>query len=250
MDRVPDTCVVFDTETTGFSPEDGDRLVEIGAVKMVNGLPTDETFHVYINPERTVPEAAVEVHGLTTEFLSGKPLFREVAGQFLAFVEDMPLAAHNAEFDKKFINSELRTHALPEIEDARFVDTVAIARKKLPGQKVNLDSLCRKFRISLDGREKHGALIDSQLLAEVCVELNGGRQGTLFGHLDTTSQTRSISDSISVQGMTTRVIRATPEERSRHMEMARKLGDAPIWMTYLSDETTDPDADKSDTLAA
>lgn len=230
-DRIPDNCVVFDTETTGFDPENGDRLVEIGAVRMTDGLPTRDTFHRYINPQRAVPDAAVKVHGLTTQFLSDKLLFSEIAKDFLSFVGDLPLVAHNAEFDAKFLNFELTKLGIDIFPATRFVDTVPIARRKFPGQKVNLDALCRKLKISLDSREKHGALIDSELLAEVCVELNGGRQSNLFGAID--NNTASSQDAVSeiTQVVETHIRRATETERARHAELVAKIPNA-LWTRY------------------
>lgn len=229
-DRIPDNCVVLDTETTGFDPQNGDRLLEIGAVRMKDGLPTSETFHRYINPQRTVPESAVKVHGLTTNFLRDKPLFEEVVDDFLAFIQELPLVAHNAAFDAKFINAELSWLDRPVLPMNRFIDTVAIARRKLPGQKVGLDALCRKFRISLDSRDKHGALIDSELLAEVCVELNGGRQSTLFAGLETRSE-QSEQETVCTEVIETFILQASDEERARHAELVAKIPNA-LWNSF------------------
>lgn len=225
---IPADCVVFDTETTGFSPDEGDKLVEIGAVRMRDGLPTKETFHVYINPERSVPDAAVKVHGLTAKFLADKPLFAEVAQDFVDFVGDLPMVAHNAAFDARFINAELSALGFPTYPDARFTDTVAIARKKFPGAQANLDALCRRFKISLKNRDKHGALIDSELLAEVCVELSGGRQFTLFSGA-ARSEAEDTSAAAPRVALKTFVREASPEELSRHAALVSKLGDSAIW---------------------
>jgi DNA polymerase-3 subunit epsilon len=226
---IPQNCVVFDTETTGFSPDDGDKLVEIGAVRMRDGLPTKETFHTLINPLRTVPEAATKVHGHTTEILSSQPLFEEVAQDFLDFVGDMPLTAHNAPFDMRFINAELALLGLPVYPEDRFVDTVPIARKRFPGAQANLDALCRRFKISLVGREKHGALVDSELLAEVCVELMGGRQSNLFGAMSEAEDTPEDT-ARPAANLETFILKATDEERARHAkEILAKLGENSIW---------------------
>lgn len=228
---IPSDCVVFDTETTGFSADEGDRLVEIGAVKMRNGLPTKETFHRYINPGRTVPKDAVDVHGLTTEFLADKPLFEEVADDFLAFVGDLPMVAHNAKFDEKFINFELQLIGRVVFDPSRFIDSIPIAKRRFPGQQVNLDALCRKLKISLDGREKHGALIDSELLAEVCVELMGGRQASLFG--DFGAEQRVRQDDAPLTPIKTIVRRASEQELEAHARMVSELGAGALWNLYI-----------------
>jgi len=231
---IPEDCVVFDTETTGFDPETGDRLVEIGAVRMRGGLPTDETYHTFINPERSVPQSAVEVHGLTTAFLADKPLFSEVVDGFLAWVSDDPLVAHNAPFDAKFINHQMAELGLPIFNVDRFTDTVQVARKQFPGTQVNLDALCRRFKISLASRHKHGALIDSELLAEVCVELNGGRQSSLFDSDDASNAAQVVEVSAS-GALSTFVLRATDDERARHAGMLTKLGSGALWTKILEE---------------
>lgn len=178
---LPNDCVVLDTETTGFEPQDGHRIVEIGAVRMRDGLPTGEEFHIYINPERSMPQGAFEVHGLSEAFLADKPTFGVIAADFVAFLGDLPFVAHNARFDFKFLNAELERAGLAPIGEDRLHDSVAAARRVYPGAQANLDALCRRLKIPLKNREKHGALIDAQLLAEVIVEMGGGRQQTLFG---------------------------------------------------------------------
>ena len=230
---IPAECVVFDTETTGFSVEDGDRLVEIGAVRMRAGLPTDEHFHCYINPGRTVPKEAVDVHGLTTDFLADKPIFDDVAEDFIAFVGDLPLVAHNAKFDEKFINFQLKAIGLSSYPKSRFIDTLPIAKRKFPGQQVNLDALCRKMKISLDSREKHGALIDSELLAEVCVELMGGRQAKLFDDLGSKNDRRV--DNTPIGPVETFVRYATTEEKAAHAKLVSDLGEGALWKLYEKD---------------
>lgn len=169
--------IVLDTETTGMDPLDGHRLVEIGCVELENHLPTGRTYHQYINPERDVPEEVVAVHGLTTERLASEPTFGEIVGDFLDFLgEDSKLVIHNAEFDMKFINAELKMFGFPDFDKKRVFDTLALARKKFPGSPANLDALCRRFHIDNSNRTLHGALLDSELLAEVYLELLGGRQ--------------------------------------------------------------------------
>ncbi|PRY93132.1 DNA polymerase-3 subunit epsilon [Hasllibacter halocynthiae] len=168
--------IVFDTETTGFDPESGDRVVEIGAIELKGHMPTGNVFHRYIDPERDMPQGAFEVHGLSSEFLRGKPKFAEVAAEWIAFVGDARLVAHNAEFDFKFMNAELRRAGHPPMGPGRMVDSLAIARKRFPGARNSLDALCARFGVDNSAREKHGALLDSELLAEVYLELIGGRQ--------------------------------------------------------------------------
>ncbi len=169
--------IVLDTETTGMDPTQGDKLVEIGCLELINHLPTGRTFHQYINPERDVPAEAVAVHGLTEAFLKDKPTFGEIVGDFMDFIgSDSTLVIHNASFDMKFLNAELKTFGFPSIEWKRVVDTLDMARRKFPGSPANLDALCRRFGIDNSNRTLHGALLDSELLAEVYMELLGGRQ--------------------------------------------------------------------------
>ena len=168
--------IVFDTETTGLDPKTGDRMVEIGCIEMVNLVPTGATYHAYFNPERDMPAGAEAVHGLSAAFLSDKPLFREVAQELLDFIGDSPLVAHNAGFDFGFLNAELALIAMEPVCTTRMVDTVAIARKRHPGAKLSLDALCSRYGIDRSHRIKHGALLDAELLAQVYVELKGGRQ--------------------------------------------------------------------------
>jgi len=168
--------IVLDTETTGFEPEQGDRIVEIGGVELWNHVPTGETYHVYINPQRDMPQSAFEVHGLSEEFLSDKPVFAQIAQGFLDFVGDAKLIIHNAAFDMKFLNAELGWLGLRRLPDDQAIDTLAIARKKFPGSPASLDALCRRFGIDNSARTLHGALLDSEILAEVYLELIGGRQ--------------------------------------------------------------------------
>jgi len=225
--EIPDDCIVFDTETTGFDPMTGDKLVEIGAVRMLGGLPTKDTFHAYINPQRSVPDAAYKVHGLSAAFLSDKPLFEEVAQSFLDFVGPLEMVAHNAPFDSKFINKQLKDDGFPVFDEARFIDTVPIARKRFPGAQVNLDALCRKMKISLASRDKHGALVDSELLAEVCVELMGGRQTALFDTIS--SQAETDEAKVVASQISTFILPAKDDERARHAELVAKLGANSIW---------------------
>lgn len=168
--------IVLDTETTGLDPDEGHRIVEIGCVELINYVPTGRTRQYYINPERDMPEEAARVHGLTSEFLADKPLFSDIVDDFLAFIGDDILVIHNAEFDLRFLNAELARLGYPPIAQQRAFDTVDLARRRFPGAQVNLDALCRRFSIDLSARSFHGALLDCQLLAEVYLELRGGRQ--------------------------------------------------------------------------
>jgi DNA polymerase-3 subunit epsilon len=168
--------IILDTETTGLDPLNGDRIVEIGCVELFNHMPTGKTFHTYLNPQRDVPAGAAAVHGLTGEFLADKPLFAQIVGDFLVFIEETPLVIHNAGFDMGFINAELVRHGFAPLPDDRAVDTLAMARKKFPGAPASLDALCKRFAIDLSERNLHGALLDARLLAAVYLELRGGRQ--------------------------------------------------------------------------
>src|ERR1051325_7622641 len=172
--------IILDTETTGLDPLRGDRLVEIGCVEIFNRMPTGQTYHVYINPERDMPAEAFAVHGLSAEFLSTKPLFTEVVEEFLEFIADAPLVIHNASFDISFINAELDRIKRQAIARDRLVDTLLLARRKHPGVSNRLDDLCSRYAIDNSRRTKHGALLDAELLAEVYVDLIGARQSVLI----------------------------------------------------------------------
>ncbi len=174
--------IVLDTETTGLNPDDGHRIIEIGCIELINHLPTGNYYHTYINPQRDVPAEASAVSGITTEFLKPHPLFVKIVDDFLHFIEESPLIIHNAGFDMKFLNSELSRLCRPTFSDSRAIDTLIMARKKFPGSPASLDALCRRFNIDTSSRTKHGALIDAKLLADVYLELIGGRQTSLsFG---------------------------------------------------------------------
>jgi DNA polymerase-3 subunit epsilon len=225
--------IVLDTETTGLDPLRGDRLVEIGCVEIFNRMPTGQTYHVYINPERDMPAEAFAVHGLSTEFLAGKPLFTEVVDEFLAFIADTPLVIHNASFDISFINAELDRIKRPVVTRDRLVDTLLLARRKHPGVSNRLDDLCSRYSIDNSRRTKHGALLDAELLAEVYVDLIGARQSQLIlasevataqvGHGDTPRRQRGIP----------LAPRVTEAERDAHRAFIATLGDKPIWNEYL-----------------
>ena len=226
--------IVLDTETTGFDPEQGDRIVEIGAVELFNHLPTGKVYHQYINPERDMPQGAFEVHGLSSEFLSDKPVFAKIGQAFVDFVGDAKLVIHNAAFDMKFLNFELKRMGLADIPWARAIDTLAIARQRFPGSPASLDALCRRFGVDNSRREKHGALLDSEILAEVYLELVGGRQPDLV-------LAPIQSNSPASAGQTDRDWRPRPRptalparitaaETAAHEAFVAKLGDAAIWL--------------------
>ena len=224
--------IVLDTETTGFDPETGDRLVEIGAVELVGHMPTGNQYHQYINPERDVPEDAVQVHGLTLDFLRDKPVFKNVAQDFLDFIGDAKLVIHNAAFDMKFLNAELRWQDMPQIDYSRAIDTLEIARKKFPGSPASLDALCRRFNIDNSARTLHGALLDSEILAEVYLELIGGRQPDLVlasasnDRVDSASESEAWRPKPRPKKLASRV---TPEESKAHAEFVTKLGENALW---------------------
>jgi DNA polymerase-3 subunit epsilon len=224
--------IVLDTETTGLDPEAGDRLVEIGGVELFNHMPTGRTYHQYINPERAMSAEAFAVHGLGDDFLRDKPVFRAVADEFLAFVEDATLVIHNASFDMKFINAELGWLGRPAIPFDRAIDTLAIARKKFPGSPASLDALCRRFGIDNSARTLHGALLDSQILAEIYLELIGGRQpGLILSAAETRAE---ISIGTTRIGPRPRPLepRLTEEEAAAHARFVGSLGDEAIWKRF------------------
>jgi DNA polymerase-3 subunit epsilon len=226
--------IVFDTETTGLDPYQGDRLVEIGCVELLNGFPTGQSFHRHLNPERDVPEGAFRVHGLSREFLMDKPLFAEVCDDFLAFVGDAPMIAHNAMFDLGFINAELERCKKAAIPRERLVDTLMLARRRYPGGANKLDDLCVRYSIDLSRRTKHGALLDAELLAEVYVELTGKRQARL-GLIEATVSVSTIGAPITVLQVRPAPLapRISEAEREAHRAFVATLGEKAIWRTYL-----------------
>lgn len=219
--------VIFDTETTGLDPSDGHRICEIGCVELVNRIETGRTFHAYINPCRPMPAEAEAVHGLSDAFLADKPTFAAIAAEFVAFVGDARLIAHNAEFDRRFVNWELRNTGHDQIPIERVGDTLVMARKKFPGAKHSLDALCTRFSIDLTARDKHGALLDAQLLARVYVELTGGRQiGLSLGRA--AAQEETVAVRVERRYVAPRPHAATPEELARHAAFL-KLLKTPLW---------------------
>lgn len=225
--------IVLDTETTGFEPSEGHRIVEIGAVELFNHLPTGKTYHQYINPERMMPKEAFEVHGLGDDFLRNQPVFRAIGQAFLDFIGDAQLVIHNAAFDMKFLNAELKAVGLPTLPYSRATDTLMIARQKFPGSPASLDALCRRFGVDNSAREKHGALLDSEILAEVYLELVGGRQPD-FGlnpaaQSNTSGAARQDSDWRARPRPAPLSPRLTDEESAAHAAFVAKMGDAAIW---------------------
>lgn len=228
--------IVLDTETTGLSWAEGDRLVEIGAVELVNMIPTGQNFHRYINPERPVSEGAAEVHGLTDAFLADKPRFGEIVGEFMAFLgEGDPIVIHNAAFDTGFINAELGRHGFRPLPPERVVDTLTLARRKHPGASNSLDALCARYGIDNSARTKHGALLDAEILAEVYAELLGGRQAVFELSPFPAASARSVG---MARPAARRPVPLAPRlseaEAALHLEWVKSLGGKPIWFDYLS----------------
>ena len=229
--------IVLDTETTGLNPHEGDRIVEIGAVELYNHMPTGNTYHQYINPERGMPAEAFAVHGLSDDFLRDKPVFRDVGQAFLDFVgHDAKLVIHNASFDMKFLNAELGWLKLPTIPWDRAIDTLDMARRKFPGSPSSLDALCRRFAIDNSARTLHGALLDSEILAEVYLELIGGRQPD-FGLTTATVSTAQESPGTDTNWRpmprpAQLPSRLTAEETAAHAEFVEAMGDDALWKKF------------------
>jgi DNA polymerase-3 subunit epsilon len=228
--------IVFDTETTGLDAAKGDRLIELGCIEIINRIPTGREFHRYLNPDREVHADAFAVHGLSNEFLRDKPHFPEIVDEFLEFIGDAPLVAHNGTFDLGFINAELERLGRPALSSGRIVDTLALARRRHPAGPNTLDALCKRYGIDLSQRTKHGALLDSLLLAGVYVELLGERQATLV----------FAGNGVEAMARTAAAGRATPrpqplpplltdEEEAAHREFVKTLGAEPVWMQYLGE---------------
>lgn len=226
--------IVLDTETTGIDPLEGHKIVEIGAVELFNHMPTGKTLQLYINPERDVPAEAVAVHGLDNKFLDDKPTFGEVVGTFMDFIRGDIIVAHNAEFDVKFLNYELKTFGFPPIRMKKVVDTLALARRKFPGAPASLDALCSRFGIDNTNRTLHGALLDSEILAEVYLELLGGRQhGMTLGEDGDKASGSSPAMNAGIeparkQRLEPRPHAPTDEELAAHQKMMQDLKD-PVW---------------------
>jgi DNA polymerase-3 subunit epsilon len=235
--------IVLDTETTGFDPFSGDRIVEIGAVELLNHMPTGETYHVYINPERSMPIEAFGVHGIGPDLLEppqspgpgavtlkDKPVFAKVGQGFLDFVRDSKMVIHNASFDMKFLNAELRSMGLRELPMEQALDTLAIARKRFPGSPATLDALCRRFNINNANRVLHGALLDSEILAEVYLELIGGRQPDFGLATNTSSASGNVKDDWRPTARPTPLNKLlTADEQTAHDAFVDKMGDDALW---------------------
>ncbi|SDX88906.1 DNA polymerase III subunit epsilon [Citreimonas salinaria] len=223
--------IVLDTETTGFEPEQGDRIVEIGAVELMNHVPTGRTYHQYINPQRAMPAEAFAVHGLGDDFLRDKPLFHEIVDEFRAFIDGAKLVIHNAAFDVKFLNAELKWCKRPALPADCATDTLDIARRRFPGSPASLDALCRRFGIDNGARTLHGALLDSEILAEVYLELIGGKQPD-FG-LSAPGQRAATADAGADWRPRPRLEPLAPRlsdtEKAAHAAFVEKLGESALW---------------------
>jgi DNA polymerase III subunit epsilon len=231
--------IIFDTETTGFDPLTGDRMVEIGCIEMIGRVITGESYHCYFNPERGMPAAAEQVHGLSDTFLSDKPLFAHRAAELIEFIADSPLVAHNASFDFGFLNMELERAGQARVDMGRMIDTIAIARNKHPGAKLSLDALCTRYGIDRSHRTKHGALLDAELLAQLYIELTGGKQIGL-GLVDDSSEsepsfaTRESLIAVERVYRPARPHQASEEELARHRDFVATIPDA-IWPRHDPD---------------
>lgn len=223
--------IVFDTETTGFEPGDGHRIVEIGCVELMDHFPTGRTLQFYLNPERDVPIESQRVHGLSAEFLSDKPLFSTVVEEFLDFIGDAPLVIHNAGFDIKFVNAELARVNRAPIPLARAIDTIEIAKRKIPGARYSLDELCKRFGVDLSARAKHGALLDADLTAQIYLELIGGRQrGLALAPVEIVETVTTTIVEVSRARPKKLVPLLTAEELAAHTAfVAKELGDKAVW---------------------
>ena len=222
--------IVLDTETTGLEPAYGHRIVEIGAIELLNKVETGVKFHYYINPERDMPKEAYSVHGISEKFLQDKPKFQEIADEFLEFIKDSTLVIHNSAFDIKFLNHELERLNKPSLDFNSAIDTLAIARRLFPGSRVSLDALCRRFKVDNSARKFHGALLDAKLLAEIYIEMLGGRQETFTFSKDrkSTANNEIISTDTYLSTMKTKVIYPDEEEQKNHKMLVKKISN-PKW---------------------
>lgn len=237
--------IVLDTETTGFEPDDGDRIVEIGAIELIGHVPTGRTYHQYINPQRGMPQGAFDVHGIGPDLLEtprpaapgevtlrDKPVFAAIGQSFVDFIGDAKLVIHNAAFDMKFLNFELKRMGLPEMPFDRAIDTLGMARRKFPGSPASLDALCRRFDIDNSTRTLHGALLDSEILAEVYLELIGGRQPDFALSTNQSNPTRAVTDAEwrPMPRPAPLPPRLTPDEQKAHDAFVAGLGDGAVWL--------------------
>ncbi|MEY3197188.1 MAG: hypothetical protein RLZZ59_556 [Pseudomonadota bacterium] len=214
--------IILDTETTGLDPKSGHRIIEIGALEMRNKVLTGNKFHFYLNPERDVPHDAYRIHGISTEFLQDKPLFSHIADEFLEFIGGSTLVIHNAPFDMKFLNYELTLVNKPSLESNHIIDTLSMARKMFPGSKLNLDALCKRFKVDNSDRAFHGALLDAKLLADVYVELCGGRQSKFLMHSGG-KDGASEDQHVYVNTLSSKVVKPTLEELELHKKFRESL---------------------------
>ncbi|MDE2463796.1 MAG: DNA polymerase III subunit epsilon [Alphaproteobacteria bacterium] len=222
--------IVFDTETTGLDPNEGHRIVEVGCVELLDHVPTGAQFHAYLNPQRPVPIETTRVHGLTDEFLADKPVFADIVDEFLAFLGDAPLVIHNAAFDIKFVNAELARLSRSPISLARAIDTIDIAKAKLPGVRYSLDELCKRFGIDLSARTKHGALLDAELTARLYLELIGGRQKALELAPRADDTGPGSRDSTAARPRPRPLpARLNAEEQAAHASFVAELGENAVW---------------------
>ena len=223
--------IVLDTETTGLSPNKGDRVVEIGCVELINHVPTENTFQVYLNPERDMDEGAQRVHGLTNEFLLDKPKFSEIVEEFISYIGESKIIAHNASFDINFLNSELARVDRSKISDERVVDTLKMAREKYPGARNSLDALCKRFLVDNSNRKLHGALLDSELLAEVYLELIGGKEPDLALAVEKKATKQSSEEVNGFIAKRDKALKArlTEEEQIKHKTFIETLKVKPLW---------------------
>jgi DNA polymerase III subunit epsilon len=226
--------IVLDTETTGLDPFQGHRLVEIGCIELVNRIPSGQSFHRYLNPEREVPPEAVAIHGLSTEFLKDKPFFAEIVEDLVAFIGDAPLVAHNALFDLGFLNAELERAGKMLMARERLVDTLLLARRKYPGAPNRLDDLCARYGIDNSHRTKHGALLDAELLADVYLELIGARQAQLILVEMDTGAAGTLAGPVPIRVRPdVLAVRLSADERAAHLAFVASLGESAIWCDYL-----------------
>jgi DNA polymerase-3 subunit epsilon len=236
MKRAAVREIVFDTETTGLDPIGGDRVIEIAAIEIINDKLTDNSFHVYINPERDIPDSAFRVHGISREFLLDKPIFCQVIDKFIEFIGEDPIIAHNAEFDLKFINEELRRAGRSSLEKNVVIDTLALARQKHPGAANSLDALCTRYGIDRSRRTKHGALIDTEILAEVYLELKCGRQKSLSFSVQ--KEKRKIEHvGLQTIRVETLIHEITSDEDVKHRAYIENWNGKALWGAYASDGT-------------
>ena len=227
--------IVLDTETTGLDPFQGHRVVEIGCIELLNRIPTGQSFHRYLNPEREVPPEAVAIHGLSTEFLKDKPFFAEIVEDLIAFIGDAPIVAHNALFDLAFLNAELERAGKLLVSRERMLDTLLLARRKYPGAPNRLDDLCARFAIDNSHRTKHGALLDAELLAEVYLELIGARQAQLvLVEMGAAATVASVGRAAAPVRPVVLAVRLSDHEREAHLAFIATLGENVIWRDYLN----------------